>query len=114
MNRRRRTVLAVAGASEEPRLSLRELCRAQRVQSRTVVALVREGALLPAAGETPADWRFPASTLARLSLALRLRRELHIGLPGTALALDLLEQIERLHNRVAVLEGMLEPPRRLR
>lgn len=111
MTRSYRTVLAVAGVAEEPLLSLRELCSLQRVDSRTVVALVREGALEPLSGESSTEWRFPASTAARLALALRLRRELQLGLAGTALALDLLEELERLRNRVTVLEALLEPGR---
>ena len=114
MTRRQRIVLAVAGVTEEPVLSLRELCSVQRVHSRTVVALVREGALEPLSGETARDWRFPASSASRLALALRLRRELQLDLAGTALALDLLEEVERLRNRVEVLEALLEPGARAR
>ncbi len=112
--REHRTVLAVATVHEEPRLSLAELGDIARVHTRSIVALVREGALQPSTGESVDDWQFPASAVARLGLAMRLRRELQLGITGTALALDLLEEVQRLRNRVSVLEGMLEPRGRRR
>lgn len=94
-------------------LDLGELCRVHRVQQRVVIGMVREG-VLQAEGDTPESWRFNPAALTRLARALRLRDDLHLNLAGTALALDLLEELAALRQRVAVLEALLDepPPRR--
>ena len=94
---------------EHDGVTLTELCHLYGVQTRTVVALVREGVLEPVTGGSRADWRFAASSVSRLGLALRLRRQLHLDLVGTAVALDLLDEVDRLRQRVSVLESLLEP-----
>ena len=50
----------------------------------------RKGAL------STAEWRFPGSAVTRAQKALKLARDLRVNWPGTALALDLLDEIERL------------------
>lgn len=105
----RPTIIGSQLVDERDGLSLRELCRLHGVHTRTVVALVREGALEPFAGESRSEWRFSSSSVTRLGQALRLRRQLHLDLAGTALALDLLDEVDRLRNRVSVLESLLEP-----
>jgi chaperone modulatory protein CbpM len=41
-------------------------------------------------------WRFSGRSLHRAQVARRLHEDLDVNLPGIALALDLLEEIERL------------------
>ena len=103
------TVIGSQLVDERDGLSLAELCRLHGVQTRTVVALVREGALEPVAGRSRTEWRFESASVSRLGQALRLRRQLHLDLAGTALALDLIDEVERLRKRVSVLEALLEP-----
>lgn len=80
---------------EQLLLTLDDLCRSARVDQRTVVELVREGVIEPA-GDVSGHWQFTGLAVLRLRRALVLERDLEINLPGVALALDLLEEIERL------------------
>ena len=80
---------------EQIEFTLEELCRACAADSGQVLALVHEGVLAPA-GETPERWRFGGLALPRARTALRLARELDIGLAGAAVVMDLLDEIEAL------------------
>ena len=48
---------------------------------------------------------FTGASLQRTRVALRLLRDLELNLPGAALAVDLLGQIERLQGELRVLRG---------
>jgi chaperone modulatory protein CbpM len=87
-------------------ISLRvdELSRSCRCSVELIVTLVHEGAI-PVQGERPEDWRFGGDELARARRAVRLARELDINPPGIALALELLEEIERLRTALAMPRG---------
>ena len=75
--------------------SLKELCRLCRVHAQFIQELIDEGILTPE-GKTPREWRFTAVEIKRIQVSIRLQDDLRINLPGTALALDLLEEIEVL------------------
>ena len=57
--------------------------------------MVDEGVLEPR-GAVPAQWRFSGGAVTRAQKALKLVRDLRVNWPGAALALDLLEEVERL------------------
>jgi len=84
---------------EEIRFTLTDLCRACRADSVQVIALVDEGVLEPA-GSGPEDWLFSGPSLRRARAALRLARDLELSVAGTALVLDLLDEIETLRSRL--------------
>jgi len=42
------------------------------------------------------QWRFTYTEIRRVQTAVRLQRDLRINLPGCALALDLLDELEEL------------------
>jgi chaperone modulatory protein CbpM len=75
--------------------SLAELCAACRVTEELVVDLVAEGIVEPL-GHDRAQWRFKGLALVRVQRVLRLQQDFGVNLPGAALALDLLEELERL------------------
>jgi chaperone modulatory protein CbpM len=79
---------------EESALSLAELTRMFAVDERHVVEWVEEGVLTVI--EVDTEWRFSGAALRRARIALRLERDLGVNLPGIALALDLLEELEQL------------------
>lgn len=79
---------------EQVSFTLREFCRACGVESELVIEMVREGVIEPAAA-TEAEWRFHGHALVRAQRALRLVRDLDVNWPGAALALDLLDELER-------------------
>ncbi len=84
---------------EQVVFTLRALCRASGAQAAQVDALVGEGVLLPL-GQRPYGWRFTGDALPRTLRALRLARDLDLGLPGLALVMELLSEIEVLRARL--------------
>jgi len=79
-------------------LTLAEISRACAVHAETIIELVDEGVILPV-GRDPHDWRFTGTHLRRANIALRLQRDLGINLPGVALALELLDELDSLRAR---------------
>jgi chaperone modulatory protein CbpM len=75
--------------------SLDELCAACRVSEQLVVEIVAEGIVEPLGGNR-AQWRFSGVAVARIQRVIRLQQEFDVNLPGAALALELLEEVERL------------------
>jgi chaperone modulatory protein CbpM len=76
-------------------LSVADLARMFAVEERHIVALVEEG-VITALEINTTEWRFSGADIRRARIALRLERDLDINLPGVALALELLEELEPL------------------
>ena len=76
-------------------LSLQEICAACRISEQLVVDIVAEGIVEPL-GDDHAQWRFSGLAVARIQRVVRLQHEFDVNLPGAALALELLEEVERL------------------
>ena len=79
---------------ETAEFCLEDLCRICGVQEWLVGDIVQEGVDEPR-GEA-GDWRFTGVAVTRVRRVLRLQEEFEINLAGAALALELLEEIERL------------------
>lgn len=82
---------------EDLQLSLGELSQACCVEVEFIVDLVQEGVLEP----VDTQWRFTGTSLTRLRKAVNLHRDLGLNLAGIALVLDLLEEREQLHAKLA-------------
>jgi len=80
---------------QRPIFSLEELCRICGVHAELVFEMVEEG-VLSTAGSDPTRWRFRGDAVLRVQKAMRLTRDLRVNWPGVALALDLMDEIERL------------------
>jgi chaperone modulatory protein CbpM len=80
-------------------LSLDDLCRLCAVERTFIVELVEEGVLSVMQADA-AEWRFAGVALRRARLALRLQRDLEINLPGVALALQLMEELNDLRREL--------------
>ena len=80
---------------ESVELSLEELCAACRLSEDLVMDIVAEGIVEPL-GASSAQWRFSGVAVTRIQRVIRLQEEFDVNLPGAALALELLEEIERL------------------
>ena len=91
---------------EETTFSFAELCRSCGLEARELISMVEEGHLQPS-GDAPENWHFPAPALRRVRTALWLQHELEINLPGAALALSLLDELQDLRSRVHALEYQL-------
>jgi chaperone modulatory protein CbpM len=79
--------------------SLEELCTLCSVPQHLIVEIVAEGIVEPA-GDDPAQWRFSGIALTRVQRVVRLQQEFDVNLPGAALALELLEEVERLRRQL--------------
>ena len=80
---------------ESAEFTLPELCRICAVERQVVLDIVAEGIVEPS-GAAPEQWRFSGLAVARVQRVLRLQSEFEVNLAGAALALELLEEIERL------------------
>lgn len=75
--------------------SLGELCRICGVTAEKVIDMVTEGILEPS-GRDPARWHFCATSVVRIRIVLHLQQDLRVNLPGAALALELMDELEEL------------------
>jgi len=80
---------------ERVMFTLPELCHASGAERGDLLALVHEGLLAPT-GDGPEAWLFNGPALMQARRALRLARELDIGLAGAAVVIDLLDEIDSL------------------
>ena len=89
--------------------SLREICERGNCHAEFVIELVDYGIIVPQ-DEAPEaqQWQFDVATLSRLRKALRLQRDLKMNLPGLAMSLDLLDELEDMRREVARLSHQLE------
>jgi chaperone modulatory protein CbpM len=83
---------------ESMEFSLRQICHYCDLDNEQVVEMVAEGIIEPR-GTEPTDWRFNGYMLKRVQIATRLHRDLDINLPGIAVILDLLNELEELRQR---------------
>lgn len=77
------------------RITFEELCLACGASRELVIEMVHEGVIEPT-GDSREEWRFHGEALVRARRAIRLVRDLRLNWPGAALALDLLDEIERM------------------
>jgi chaperone modulatory protein CbpM len=75
--------------------SLADLSRLCAVEVQQIEALLEEG-VITTLSVSATERHFDGHALRRTRIAVRLQRDLGINLPGVALALDLLEELERL------------------
>ena len=88
-------------------LHFEELCQAIGLQKDIVIQMV-EYHLIEPAGNSPKEWEFDSIAFKRAKMAANIHRDLEINLQGVALALDLLDKIEQLENRLSRLEKFEE------
>ena len=89
---------------EDVELTLAELSQACQQPAERIIELVEEGVVEPR-GSDPVRWRFHGTSLLRVRCALNLEKDLGVNAAGAALALDLLEELERLRKRLRQIEG---------
>jgi chaperone modulatory protein CbpM len=94
---------ALIGAifEESAVLTVKDLSRMCAVDEQHIVEFVEEGVLSVVEINT-AEWHFTGAALRRARLALRLERDLELNLAGVALALELIEELQRLRREVQV------------
>ena len=94
-------LLVITGTvlDESIQFSLVELCEWAKTSPEQIIEMVEEGILDPE-GASVYNWRFDTRALKRLQTAIRLQQDLGVNLPGSALVLDLLEEMESLRRQM--------------
>jgi chaperone modulatory protein CbpM len=82
-------------ARETILLSLAELCQCTQLSTQSVIEIVEQGIVEPR-GDSPESWSFDAQMVVLTKKAQRLYADLEIDWSGIALALYLIEEVERL------------------
>lgn len=97
----RHTTVTVALEETSGTFTLRELCERGNCHAEFVIKLVSYGVLTPVE-ESPQvrSWSFDAVALNRLHKAQRLQRDLKLNLPGLAMTLDLLDEVNDMRREV--------------
>ena len=87
----------VAPASDlREALTLDDVCRTCAVQASFLMDLLEEGVIEPVEGHSPENWRFTSIQVQHVSVAWRLHRDLGVNPAGTAVVLQLLEEVQTL------------------
>ena len=97
------TILTGIIVEDTTEFTLGELSRACGKPAEWILALVEEGVIEPV-GTDQMHWHFRGYCLRRVRIVQRLESDLGLNLAGAALALELLEEVEALRSRIAVLE----------
>jgi chaperone modulatory protein CbpM len=84
-------------ADEESSYTLIQLCNTCHVKPELVIEMINEGILDPE-GERKSVWRFSHAAVESTRKVVRFQRDLNVNLAGAALALELLDRIEKLEN----------------
>lgn len=101
-------ILTVEVIEPQATFTLREFCERGECHAEFVIKLVNYGIISPVK-DTPdvRDWSFDLPALARMRKAQRLQRDLKINLPGLAMSLDLLDEIQDMRREVDRLNQLL-------
>ncbi len=93
--------------TDDPKLTLDDLCETCGVSEVTIRAYVAEG-VIEVNGDDAGRWLFSEITLVRVQKAYRLQRDLRLNAAGAALALELMSQIEALNDQLERLKRIRE------
>lgn len=84
-------------------LTFDDLCRACSAQADIVDQLITEGVIeftFIEQGQPQEDWRFTGVHLQRAKVAMRLHRDLGVNFAGAALALQLMDELNALREKL--------------
>ena len=87
----------------EVHMTIMEISHASRAPEELIMSWVSEGVLSPS-GSSPQDWRFSGDSLRRAKTAAHLTHDLELNVPGVALALELLDEIDQLRTRLQLVK----------
>jgi chaperone modulatory protein CbpM len=82
--------------------SFREVCHKYQIPKELLIEMIEQG-LFPNQPTEPEQIALDQKALHRIESAFRLHKDLGINLPGVALALELLEEIEKMRNELEIL-----------
>jgi len=95
--------------SDGSTFTLHEVCERGECHAEFVIKLVNYGIISPVEPSAEArQWLFDVAALARLHKARRLQRDLKMNLPGLAMSLELLDEVQEMRREVARLNHRLQ------
>jgi len=94
----KKEIIIIADYTEQPELSIEEICEICAIEPVLIRELIAYDIIVPA-GSEPDEWVFDMVQLKRLQTALRLQHDFELNLAGTALVLQLLDEMEALRIR---------------
>ncbi|AZT84944.1 molecular chaperone [Marinobacter sp. NP-4(2019)] len=105
---RKDSILTVEVVEPQMVLTLRDICERGECPAEFVIKLVSYGIIAPVEDVPEVrHWRFDVAALARLRKAQRLQRDLKMNLPGLAMSLELLDEIQEMRREVDRLNQQL-------
>lgn len=87
-------------------LSFTEVCLQTGLEEDTVFEIIEQGIVEPV-GDSPDEWLFSPAMLILTKKAVRLHRDLGVDWGGIALAIELLDEVERLRAENRYLQSRL-------
>lgn len=90
------------------RITFIEVCERYNIPKKDLADLIEYG-IIEADVENFERSQFDFETLERIFSALRLKQDLGINTPGIALALELLDKIERIEQEIDILKRQTDP-----
>lgn len=101
-------ILSVELVESTATFTLHEICERGDCHAEFVIKLVSYGVIAPVEESPEArQWQFDLDALARLRKAQRLQHDLKLNLPGLAMSLDLLDEVQEMRREVDRLNQQL-------
>jgi chaperone modulatory protein CbpM len=97
--------LIVITVEENPELTLDEIAHTCNIPLQQIHAMIEYGIVEPK-GWSEDTWRFTTDHLRRIRTITNLQKDLEINLPGAALVLDLIDQMEKMRTRIELFERL--------
>lgn len=95
--------------SDGSTFTLHEVCERSECHAEFVIKLVSYGIIAPVEPTVEVrQWLFDLAALARLHKARRLQRDLKMNLPGLAMSLELLDEVQDMRREVDRLSRQLQ------
>lgn len=96
-------IISSISIDSDPELSFEELCTACRVSPEYIEQLIEYG-VIDLQGINLEEYRFNLTHLQRIRTMVHLQQDLDVNLPGAALVVDLLEEMEQMRSKIEMLE----------
>lgn len=99
-------VISNVTIESNPELTLKELCSACDITPEFIYELLEYG-ILDCDNDSPETYRFRPEHLRRIRTIIHLRDDLEINIPGAALAIELMEEMDKMRIKIEMLEKHL-------
>ncbi len=89
---------------DDKEYSLTEVCDICHMKEAFIISIVEHGILEPE-GKSSSEWVFSSIHLVKAKKSARLYNDLSINIEGVSLAIDLLEELNELRQKIRLLEN---------